>query len=247
MSGQTSCDACTTCSAGFFVSAVCTASSDAACSACDPSCATCTGPGANQCSTCPSGEQLVGGQCQSSLCGTAPDPVCLVAGQAQLQSNDAHSGKETLKLRWAKIATTTTRASFGNPVSGSTVAAFCLFNDAGTPVGELIVDRAGKTCGTKPCWRLTGKGLAYQDKMASAAGVTKIGFVGGAAGKGKASAQGKNNAANGLTSLPKHLSAMLTGNTSPTIELVTSDRFCVRATMNKVVKDAALQYKAQKK
>ena len=171
-----------------------------------------------------------------------------MAGQAQLQSNDAHSGKETLKLRWAKIATTTTRASFGNPVSGSTVAALCVFNDTGTPVGELIVDRAGKTCGTKPCWRLTGKqGLAYQDKMASAAGVTKIGFVGGAAGKGKASARGKNDAAKGLTSLPTGLSAALTGNKSPTIELVTSDGFCVGATMNKVVKDVALQYKAQKK
>jgi hypothetical protein len=191
--------------------------------------------------------QLAGGQCQS-LCGTAPNPLCLVAGQAQLQSNDAHSGKETLKLRWAKIATTTTRVSFGDPVSDSTVAAFCLFNDAGTPVGELIVDRAGKTCGTKPCWRLTGKqGLAYQDKMASAAGITKIGFVGGAAGKGKARAQGKNDAAKGLKSLPTGLSAALTGNTSPTIELVTSDGFCVGATMNKVVKDVALQYKAQKK
>jgi hypothetical protein len=171
-----------------------------------------------------------------------------VAGQAQLQSNDAHPGKETLKLRWAKITTATVRASFGDPVGGSTIAALCLFNDAGTPVGELIVDRAGKTCGTKPCWRLTGKqGLAYKDKMASAAGVAKIGFVAGAASKGKASAQGKNNAAKGLTSLPIGLSAALTGNTSPTIELVTSNGFCVGATMNRVVKDEALQYKAQKK
>ena len=225
------------------------ASSDAVCTACDPSCATCTGPGANQCSTCPSGEQLVGGQCQSSLCGTAPNPLCLVAGQAKLQSNDSHPGKETLKLRWSKITTTTTRVSFGDPVNDSTVAAFCLFNDAGTPVGEpLIVDRAGQNCGTKPCWKLTGKqGLAYKDKIASAAGITKIGFVAGAATKGKASAQGKNNKAQGLTSLQTGLSAALTGNKSPTIELVTSDGFCVGATMNKVVKDVAQQYKAQKK
>jgi hypothetical protein len=238
-----------TCSAGFFVSAVCTASADAVCSACDPSCATCTGPGANQCSSCASGKQLVGGECQSqSLCGTAPNPLCLVAAQAQLQSNDSHPGKENLKLRWTKIATATTRGSFGDPVGGSTIAALCVFNDAGAQVGELIVDRAGQTCGTKPCWKPTGKqGLAYQDKMASAAGVTKIGFVGGAVGKGKAKAQGKNNAAKGLTSLPTGLSAALTGNTSPTIELVTSDGLCVGAKMNRVVKDEALRYKAQKK
>ena len=83
--------------------------------------------------------------------------------------------------------------------------------------------------------------------MASAAGVAKIGFVGGDAGKGKASAQGKNNASKGLTSLPTGLSAALTGNTSPTIELVTSDGLCVGAKMNRVVKDAAQLYKAQRK
>ena len=95
---------------------------------------------------------------------------------------------------------------------------------------------------------MTGKqGLAYKDKTASADGVIKIGFVGAAAGKGKASAQGKNNKSQGLTSLPTGISAALTGNTSPTIELVTSDGFCVGATMNRVVKDEALQYKAQKK
>jgi hypothetical protein len=238
-----------TCSAGFFVSTVCTATSDAVCSACDPSCATCTGPDANQCSSCPSGKQLVGGECQSqSLCGSAPNPLCFVAAQAQLQSNDQHLGKERLKLRWTKIATATTRSSFGDPVGGSTIAAICIFNDAGTRVGDLIVDRAGQTCGTKPCWKQTGKqGLAYKDKMASAAGVAKIGFVGGVAGKGKASAQGKNDAAKGLSSLPTDLSAALTGNTSPTIELVTSNGLCVGAAMNRVVKDANQQYKAQKK
>jgi hypothetical protein len=232
-----------TCSAGFFVGAVCTASSDAVCSACDPSCATCTGPGANQCSTCPSGEQLVGGEC---LCGTAPNPLCLVAAQAQLQWNDNLAGKETLKLRWTKIATATTRASFGDPVGGTTIAALCIFNDARTQVGALIVDRARQTCGTKPCWRATGKqGLTYQDKLASAAGVAKLAFVGGLASKGKASAQGKNDESKGLTSLPS-LSAALMGQKSPTIELVTSDGLCVGATM-KVVKDENKQYKAQKK
>ncbi|HKB41783.1 MAG TPA: IPT/TIG domain-containing protein [Gemmataceae bacterium] len=183
-----------------------------------------------------------------SFCGTAPNPLCLVAAQAQLQSNDKHPGKENLELRWTKIAAATTRGSFGDPVGGSAVAALCVFNDAGTPVGELIADRAGQTCGTKPCWKLSGKqGLVYNDKMASAAGVAKIGFVGGDAGKGEASAQGKNNASKGLTSLPTGLSAALTGNTSPTIELVTSDGLCVGAKMNRVVKDAAQLYKAQRK
>lgn len=236
-----------TCSDGFFVSSVCTASSDAVCSACDPSCATCTGPGADQCTSCPSGKRLVSGECQSP-CGTAPDSSCLVAAQAQLKSDDRHAGKEKLQLRWKKIATATTRASFGDPVGGSTIATLCLFNDAGTPVGELTVDRAGQTCGTKPCWKPTGtEGFAYQDKTGSASGIVKIAYSGGPAGKGKASAQGRNNSGKGFTSLPTGISAALAGNTAVTTELVTSDGLCVGAVMNQVIKDDGQQYKAQKK
>jgi len=182
------------------------------------------------------------------FCGAAPNPSCLVAAQAQLQSNEKKAGKEKLQLQWKKIATATTRASFGDPVGGTTQAALCIFNDADVLIGQALVSRAGQTCGTKPCWKPTGKqGLAYADKAALAAGVVKIAFVGGAATKGKASAQGKNDVAKGLTRLPTGLVAALTGNTTPTIQLVTSDGLCVGAKMNKVGKDDGQQYKAQKK
>src|SRR6185503_13131833 len=107
MTGETSCDTCSTCGDGSFESAVCTASSDAVCSACDPSCLDCSGPASNQCTSCSPPDQLVDGVCQS-FCGTAPDPLCLVAAQAQLQSNEKRAGKEKLKLRWKKIASATT-------------------------------------------------------------------------------------------------------------------------------------------
>jgi hypothetical protein len=178
----------------------------------------------------------------------APNPTCLAVAKAQLQVNEKKAGKEQLKLQWKKIATATTRTDFGDPVGGSTVATACIFNDAGVLVGERTVDRAGQTCGTKPCWKLTGKqGFSYQDKLASAAGIAKLQFGGGAATKGKAQVQGKNNAPKGLNSLPTGLAALLTGNTTPTIQLITSDGFCVGAKMNKVGKDAGGQYKAQKK
>jgi len=172
-----------------------------------------------------------------------------VAAQAQLQSDEKHAGKERLKLSWKKITTATTRSDFGDPVGGSTVATLCIFNDGGILVGQpLVVDRGGQMCGGKPCWKATGsQGLAYQDKAASADGITKMSFGGRPAGKGKASAQGKNNAAKNQTSLPTGFAAALTGNTSPTIELVTSNGFCVGAKMNTVKKDDGQQYKAQKK
>ena len=72
-------------------------------------------------------------------------------------------------------------------------------------------------------------------------------WAGGAATKGRAAAQGKNDAGKGMTSLPTGLVAALTGDTAPTIELVTNDGLCVGATINKVTKDAGGQYKAQKK
>jgi len=65
--------------------------------------------------------------------------------------------------------------------------------------------------------------------------------------RGKAAAQGRNNASKGQASLSTGLAAALAGNTTPTIQLVTSDGLCVGATMNKVGKDAGGQYKAQKK
>jgi hypothetical protein len=171
-----------------------------------------------------------------------------VAAQAQLQSNDKHAGKETLKLRWKRITTATTRAEFGDPVMGNTSATLCIFNDAGTPVAQLVVDRGSQTCGVKPCWKATGtQGLAYNDKLASADGIAKILYGGGVANKGKASAQGKNNTIKGLTSLPTGIAAALAHNTTPTIELVTSGGLCVGAKMNIVSKDTGQQYKAQKK
>jgi len=80
--------------------------------------------------------------------------------------------------------------------AASTVETLCIFSDGGTPVRQLVVDRAGQTCGAKPCWKNAGsQGLAYQDKAAFGDGITKMSFGGRPAGKGKASAQGKNEGA----------------------------------------------------
>jgi hypothetical protein len=183
-----------------------------------------------------------------TLCASTPRPVCLAAAQAQLQSNEKKPGKEKLQLQWKKIAPVTTRADFGDPVAGTTIVAACIYDDANALVGEAIVDRAAQTCGTKPCWKLTGKqGFQYQNKSANPDGVVKIKFGGNKANKGQTALQGKNDALKGLTQLPTGLFAGLHGSVAPTIQMVTTDGFCVGATMNKVGKDDAGQYKAQRK
>src|SRR5690606_28578577 len=77
--------------------------------------------------------------------------------------------------------------------------------------------------------------------------VAKIGFGSGAAGKGTASVAGKNDAKKGLTHLPTGVVAALSGQTHPTIQLPTSNGFCVGATLTEVTKDDGPQYKARKK
>ena len=69
----------------------------------------------------------------------------------------------------------------------------------------------------------------------------------GAAGKGGASAKGKNNEKKLQESLPIGVWAALNGNTAPTIQMVTSDGFCVGAKMTEVKKDEPKRYLAQKR
>jgi hypothetical protein len=62
------------------------------------------------------------------------------------------------------------------------------YDDTGTLVTELTVDRAAQLCGdpAKVCWTpISTKGYRYKDRDASADGVQKIVVKGGSAGRGK--------------------------------------------------------------
>jgi hypothetical protein len=91
------------------------------------------------------------------------------------------------------------QTALGNPLSGGgTAYDVCIYDDGGTLVGQLNVDRAGDTCGGAPCWKAiggdppAGKGYKYKDAALSAAGVSKIIYKGGDAGKSKALVKGSD-------------------------------------------------------
>ncbi len=193
---------------------------------------------------------LTAGDCSPTCtidCPAMPLPICLVAAQAQLQSNEKTAGKEKLKLQWKQVTTATTSADFGDPVTGATAVRLCLYDDAETLAGSVTVDRAQHFCSGKPCWKAKGtKGYGYQDKAALADGIAKLAFGAGAAGKGKANAAGANNASKGLTRLPTGIAAALAGSSTPTMQLITSDGLCIGATLT-VKKDGGGVYQAQKK
>ena len=115
-------------------------------------------------------------------------------------------------LQWKKVTAATSQGALGDPVGGGTSAAVCLYDDDGNLVQDFVVSRGGQLCGEKPCWKTKGtKGYGYQDKAASADGITKLSYGAGAATKGQASAAGANNTAKGLSSLPTGVAAALTG------------------------------------
>ena len=184
----------------------------------------------------------------AAVCEPAPLVSCVDAAQAKLQFNEKSADKAKMKLQWKKLATATLQSEFGNPAVGLTSVAVCIYDDGDALVEDLIIDRGGDLCSSKPCWSSKGtKGYAYKDKLAATEGVAKIGYKAGAAGKGKVDVGGKRDTGKGLTAMPTGVVAALAGNSSPTIQIVTSQGFCAGATMTDVKKDDGLQYSAQKK
>jgi hypothetical protein len=153
-----------------------------------------------------------------------------------------------MNLRWQKVQTAITQADFGDPTVDDTVVANCIYDDLGSLVHEFVVARAGDTCAGKPCWKTKGtRGYGYVDKGGSATGISKMDYLSGDAGRGKAAVKGKNDAKKGRTSLPAGIAAALAGNSAPTIQMLTDSGFCVGATLNQVREDGPLRYRAQKR
>ncbi len=181
-------------------------------------------------------------------CPVVLDPFCLDAGRAKFDYNEKRAGREKMNLRWLKIATATTQADYGDPLNGAMSVATCIYDDAGSLVQEFLVDRAGEVCAGKPCWKTKGtRGYEYKDKETSATGVSKIDYLSGDAGKGRAGTKGKNNAKQGHTSLPTGVAAALSGNPALTIQFLTQGGWCVGATLDKIKDDGPLRFRAQKR
>ena len=65
----------------------------------------------------------------------------------------------------------------------------CIYDASGEKLSAQVP--AGRTCGTKPCWKaLRTGGFKYADKTGTPEGVTKILPKGGDAGKGKVGVNG---------------------------------------------------------
>jgi hypothetical protein len=156
-------------------------------------------------------------------CGMSPAGGCIAAGKASLSIDEKTPGKEKLKLSLSKLVPMVAQSQFGDPVSGTTSYAVCVYNASNLLVGSYKVSRGGDTCVGEPCWSaVKTTGFKYGDKDLTADGIDKIQFGGGDAGKGKIKLSGKNSA----STLPTGIAAMLNGATQATVQIVTSDSEC---------------------
>jgi hypothetical protein len=171
-------------------------------------------------------------------CPVAALSGCVEASAAKLKVDERKAGKEKMNLEWSKFPDATVQSDFGDPVEGDSTVAACVYNDAGNLVLEQFIDRAGDTCGKKPCWKRKGfKGYLYKDKTGEFAGVFKTLLLGGKGGKGKAALDAKNNASKGIDALPLGVAAALSGSVAPTLQLSISDGLCLSASLVEIKKD----------
>ena len=127
-------------------------------------------------------------------CGTAPAVGCIAPEKGSLIVNEKKAGKEKLKVKLTKLQPAVTQSQFGDPVSGTTAYAICIYDAANQLKGSYTVDARRTTpAAGKPCWSaISDKGYKYGDKSAAADGILKMKLSGGDAGKGKIKVIGKN-------------------------------------------------------
>jgi cysteine-rich repeat protein len=201
---------------------------------------------------CDDGNTADGDGCDSSCgeetgsaCATAPDPACVSAGKASLSVLEKKPGKEKLKLALKKLAGDVPLAELGDPVVGTTRYDVCLYGGASQLVAELSVDRAGQSCGSKPCWKAAGSaGFKYKDAEAGASGVSKLSLKSGSAGKGALSLQAGNRTDRGQNSLPTGIAAALQGALAATVQVHTDVPSCFQAELDTVKQSGPDRFQA---
>jgi hypothetical protein len=186
-------------------------------------------------------------------CPATPDPGCAGGFAKGLLSIRDVPGREKLIAKLLK-GPALAQADMGNPLAagqGGTGTAYslCLYDDADTLVGGLLVDRAGDTCADAACWRPIGpapndpagpgRGYRYKDTALSADGVRKIIYKAGDAGASKAVVVGKGPL------LPLGLPAALQATTQATVQLRSSDGLCLTVDLDELVVQDATVFKAK--
>jgi hypothetical protein len=170
-------------------------------------------------------------------CDSTPVSGCqpAVPQKAQLQLKKGKTSTAN-KLLWQWVSSGTVNLSdFGDP-STSTSYLLCVYDATGALLRAEAL--AGGMCGTKPCWKASGKtGFTYTNKAGTPAGLTKVILKAGKPDHGKLQVKGAG-----------------TNLSFPTLPLTTPVRaqlrqsgssICWEATYSTVSKNTATEFKAK--
>jgi hypothetical protein len=167
-----------------------------------------------------------------------------VPQKASLLVKEKQAGNERLAVALKGFRSGVLRQQFGDPVDGSTAYRVCIYDGDDALVADLVVDRAGVACVSKPCWKaVSSKGWKYRDTTASADGIHGIVAKSGS-GKAKLIIKGRNRSRKGQSSLPSGIASALTGSSRASVRVLTSDADCFAGNLGRVKKDTGSLFKA---
>jgi hypothetical protein len=127
----------------------------------------------------------VSGECV----GTLPHLDCRAAGGASITiRNSEQNSRDLVDFKWTKGAAVEL-FELGEP-RATTDYTLCVFDGNGRLKLSASVP-AGGQCGDNDCWKATGKGYQYADKLRLADGVGKIKLASGVAGKSQVQVRGQ--------------------------------------------------------
>ncbi|HEY2775710.1 MAG TPA: hypothetical protein VGK20_16840 [Candidatus Binatia bacterium] len=100
----------------------------------------------------------------------------------------ATSSENTLGWSWKK-GDATSFADLGDPTT-ATAYRVCLYDGGNHLLDEYAIP-AGGDCSGKPCWKFSGSGYQYSDKLGSSNGIVKLSIKAGVSGKSTLKLAGK--------------------------------------------------------
>ena len=108
--------------------------------------------------------------------------------------NPIDNKKDQGRFDW-KNGAATDLAEFGNPVTGTPVYHWCVYDEEGLALGAEIP--GGGTCDGKPCWKAAGSTkFQYKSKNGDADGVAQLKLAAGADGKASIGIKAKSKLGN---------------------------------------------------
>ncbi len=128
-------------------------------------------------------------------CPIAPVQCTYTAARNSLEVT-SKGARSNFEWSWKRGTTSLSQAAFGDPVTGASSYALCLYEQADPAQYSLamVLRIAPEMCGTTPCWKTLGtKGWRYKNPWGNESGVVRVVLAGGEAGRPSLKVVGKGS------------------------------------------------------